>query len=48
MSLYPSSRNGMTLQDCFMQAVSYAASHGMRLDRIELDCKTGIYKFILV
>lgn len=48
MSMYPSKRNGMTLQSCFMLAVDYASRHGMRLDEIELDCKTGIYKFILV
>lgn len=48
MSLYPSTRNGLSLQDCFMQAVSYANRHGMKLDGIELDVKSGIYKFILV
>jgi hypothetical protein len=48
MTLYPSKSNGMTLQDCFMQAVSYASRHNKTLDGIVLDCKTGIYTFILV
>lgn len=47
MSLYPSKRNGLTLQDCFIQAIQYAAKHGKHLEGIELDCKTGIYNFIL-
>lgn len=48
MTLYPSIHNGMTLQDCFMQAVSYASRHNMRIGGIVLDCKTGIYTFELV
>lgn len=45
MSLYPSPRNGMTLQDCFMQAYSYASRHGMSIAGIVLDVKSGVYTF---
>ena len=48
MSMYPSKRNGMSLQDCFMQAVQYAMSQGKTIGGIVLDCKTGIYTFELV
>lgn len=48
MSLYPSSRNGMSLQDCFMIAVRQANKQGKTIGGIILDCKTGIYQFEFV
>lgn len=48
MTLYPSTRNGMTLQDCFMIAVRQAMKQGKTIGGIVLDCKTGIYTFELV
>lgn len=48
MSLYPSSCNGMSLQDCFMIAVRQANKRGKTIGGIVLDCKTGIYQFEFV